>query len=574
MVRRPRNGGKDKGSRPGRSSDQESHPDKLKSDGGSENREKRPVATLDLKAEAKRQNKSDDPIKTIISENGLQSDQTDRLQRDGEEKLSGQKDTNTEDTSLKNTGQKDAGQTFADASDKTQNKTTKQADQTIGKPSDDGDQDETSEITAEQIAMMLANQKSSGSFFKLLFAGLIGAVLALGGQQFMPRLVTGNDDGATSFNAQNAALKEQLTALEARLNDVSSAAQTEQIEKQLANLAKKVETSAENNVSERLGSLEQTMKDLSAVASGGDEQIAGVAAIASKVNSLESRVQNEIDAIKTEFSNKLKSDIEQLSKAVAEQESLAQIEGVKLKATTLSKKLAELDAQSSKFNEDIAAISSDLNGVKSSLINRSILDQQLQPLQSSLADIEQKIADFAKREEQAHEAARRSALAIAFNNLKRTMDRGEGFTSELEAVKKLAGSEIDFSALSGFSQSGIPTEQALLDRFPKLAIEAISETGEIDDQSGWDKLVTKARSAFRYRRTGDVEGETTEAVLARMEHKFKQGEVEDVLKEGETLKGHALRVMTPWLKKLEGRLQVEKAMHTLEEQLLVSLSPR
>lgn len=558
MVRRPQNGGKDKGSRPGQTSDQESDPDKVKSGGGSENSEKRPVATLDLKAEEKSQDKSltkseaksDDPIKTIISESGLRPDQ-----KEGDEKADGKSATET--------------------SDKTHSKTARQADQSKGKLSDDDDdQDDASEITPEQIAMMLANQKSSGSFFKMLFAGLIGAVLALGGQQFMPRLVTGNEDGASNLIAQNTELKNQLTALETKINEVSGQASTARLEEQFAELSRKVETSAENDVSERLGSLEQTMKDLSAVASGGEEQIAGVAAIATKVNSLESRVQNEMEAIKTEFSNKLKSDIEQISKAVAEQESLAQIEGVKLKATTLSKKLAELDAQSSKFDDDIAAMRSDVDGIKSSLINRSALDQQLEPLQSSLASIEEKLAVFAKREQQAHEAARRSALAIAFNNLKRTMDRGEGFGSELEAVKKLAGSEIDFSTLSGFVQSGIPTEQVLIDTFPKLAIEAISETGQIDDQSGWDKLVTKARTAFRYRRTGDVQGETTEAVLARMEHKFKQGEVENVLKEGEALKGHALRVMTPWLKQLEGRLQVEKAMHTLEEQLLVSLSPR
>ncbi len=558
MVRRPQNGGKDKGSRPGQTSDQESDPDKVKSGGGSENSEKRPVATLDLKAEEKSQDKSltkseaksDDPIKTIISESGLRPDQ-----KEGDEKA--------------------GGKSAAETSDKTHSKTARQADQSKGKFSDDDDdQDDASEITPEQIAMMLANQKSSGSFFKMLFAGLIGAVLALGGQQFMPRLVTGNEDGASNLIAQNTELKNQLTALETKINEVSGQASTARLEEQFAELSRKVETSAENDVSERLGSLEQTMKDLSAVASGGEEQIAGVAAIATKVNSLESRVQNEMEAIKTEFSNKLKSDIEQISKAVAEQESLAQIEGVKLKATTLSKKLAELDAQSSKFDDDIAAMRSDVDGIKSSLINRSALDQQLEPLQSSLASIEEKLAVFAKREQQAHEAARRSALAIAFNNLKRTMDRGEGFGSELEAVKKLAGSEIDFSTLSGFVQSGIPTEQALIDAFPKLAIEAISETGQIDDQSGWDKLVTKARTAFRYRRTGDVEGETSEAVLARMEHKFKRGEVENVLKEGEALKGHALRVMTPWLKQLEGRLQVEKAMHTLEEQLLVSLSPR
>ena len=59
-----------------------------------------------------------------------------------------------------------------------------------------------------------------------------------------------------------------------------------------------------------------------------------------------------------------------------------------------------------------------------------------------------------------------------------------------------------------------------------------------------------------------------------MEHKFKEGHVEDVLAEAKALNGQAAQVMAPWVKKLEARLLVERAMQTLEDQLLTTLEPR
>jgi hypothetical protein len=107
-----------------------------------------------------------------------------------------------------------------------------------------------------------------------------------------------------------------------------------------------------------------------------------------------------------------------------------------------------------------------------------------------------------------------------------------------------------------------------------LAVEALARGETSDDSSTWDKLVSKARTAVNYRRTGDVKGDNNEAVLARMEHKFKDGHVEDVLAEAKALDGQAAQIMAPWLQKLEARLMVERTVQKLEDQLITNLEPR
>lgn len=162
-------------------------------------------------------------------------------------------------------------------------------------------------------------------------------------------------------------------------------------------------------------------------------------------------------------------------KAIAEQETLSQIEAVKLKTDTLGKKVASLDAQSSKLVSDVGGLQKILSDVQGNSISSTKLGSELQPLRSALSKIDEKIALFSKREEEALASARRSALAIAFANLKRGMNRGDGFSAELKTVQQLAGPNVDLSSFDGLRETGVPNEQALLEKFPELAIQALAK---------------------------------------------------------------------------------------------------
>ena len=514
------------------------------------NQTKKPTATLDLKAEK------------------VSSEANEELLKDQEAQM---------DVSKKNAEEENKEALEAKASDEKSSENAKK--ETISYKSD-GKADDTGdkvgpELSAEQITELVLSQqkKSSGSFFKTLFAAIIGAVLALVGQQFMPQLVTSGD-------IQNSAtLSNRLDGFEKQLQIVSENNKAEDLKKQISDLSTKVNSGGANEkLSGRVQQLESTLADLSKLGtseSGNENQLARLTAIATKLNSIEDRVNSELTSIKTDFKQSLRREVEQVSKAIAEQETLSQIEAVKLKTDTLGKKVATLDAQSSKLISDVGGLQKILSDVQGNSISSTKLGSELQPLRSALSKIDEKIALFSKREEEALASARRSALAIAFANLKRGMNRGDGFSTELKTVQQLAGPDVDLSSFDGLRESGVPNEQALLEKFPELAIQALAKNDtQKTDGLSWDTLVGKARTAFKYRRTGDVKGESMEAVLARMEHKFKEGHVEDVLKEAQALDGQAKQVMTPWLKQVEARLFVEAEMQKLEDQLLNSLSPK
>ncbi|MGH1405341.1 MAG: COG4223 family protein [Rhodomicrobiaceae bacterium] len=503
------------------------------------NRTKKPAATLDLKAEK-------------VSSEAIE-------------------DSSTEEEAKMDTEAVNKEATKKDSSKAEKEKSAKESTST----SDGNNAEDGPELTAEQITELVLSQqkKSSGSFFKTFSAAIIGAVLALVGQQFMPQLVT-------SGEIQNSStLASRIDGFEKQLQNFSENNQAEGLKQQISSLSSKIEAvSSDEALSGRVQQLEKTLADLSILGNSDDgqkNQLAQVTAIATKLNKIEERVNADLKSIKTEFKQSLRREVEQVSKAIAEQETLSQLEGVKLKTDTLGKKVATLDAQSSKLVTDLDQLKSTLTSVEGASISSTKLGTELAPLRSALTEIDEKIALFSKREAEALASARRSALAIAFANLKRGMDRGEGFSAELQTVKQLAGADVNLSSFEGLSETGVPNEQTLLDTFPELAIKALakSDAKKIDGLS-WDQLVNKARTAFKYRRTGDVKGETAEAVLARVEHKFKEGHVEDALKEAQALDGQAKQVMTPWLKQVEARLFVETEMRKLEDQLLNSLSPK
>lgn len=507
------------------------------------NKTKKPTATLDLKAEkvseAEAEKQTSEKLdKSIVEDQNVKADEKasneSRLARDEDQKANSQK-TNSQKTET---------------------------------------DDETPELSAEDITKLVLSQqkRSSGSFLKTMMAALIGAVLALVGQQFMPQLVTSDE-------IQNSStLATRLEGLEKQFQTVSSKEEQKDLKDQLARLKQTLEASTgDDTLDDRVKGLEKTLNDLSALGNSGTDKnnnLAKLTAIATKLNSIEKRVNGELTSLKTDFRKNLRREIEQVAKAIAEQETLSQIESVKLKSETLGKKVASLDAQSSKLVDDVSALNQSLSDVKGTSVSSLKLGNELAPLRDALTQVDEKLAQFSKREEEALASARRSALAIAFANLKRGMDRGDGFSSELQTVQQLAGSDVDLSSFDGLRETGVPNEQTLLKTFPGLAIKALEKSDTADKDLSWDQLVSKARTAFKYRRTGDVKGETAEAILARVEHKFKDGHVEEALKEASSLQGHAKQVMNPWIKQVEARLFVETEMQKLEDQLLNSLSPK
>lgn len=447
----------------------------------------------------------------------------------------------------------------------------KQEDQ-MAKGSDKQDQPSSKITGRDHLAgdhPSSAEGSSGGSFFKMLAAGLIGAVLALGGQML---LWSAGPDPAGPL--ADVGLKDRIGKIEKKLAGMSA----DDLSLKLDQLASKIESGSFKEQNERLAKMEAVLADLAKGAQPGAEGIEGLAALATKLNEIEQRMSNRLSSLKEQVSQDFKQDLAKLSSTGVGQDQLVELEGVKLTAKELAKRLARIEAQSGQLAGKVEGLSKEIAAFRAELVSKTELEGSIGDLAAQMKAFEGNLARLKSIEKDAHETARQSALALALNNLKRAMARGDGFFAELEAVQRLMNDDgaiaNDLEVLQRFASSGLSTEQALINEFPEFARAAIDSESVKEDAGFWDKALQQARHTFRYRRTGDIPGQSTEAVLARIEHNFKGGHLEQAVFLAKALDSKPSRVMAPWVTKLQARLAVEQAILKIEDQLQTGLGPR
>ncbi|HEX5999807.1 MAG TPA: hypothetical protein VFZ16_10490 [Hyphomicrobiaceae bacterium] len=202
------------------------------------------------------------------------------------------------------------------------------------------------------------------------------------------------------------------------------------------------------------------------------------------------------------------------------------------------------------------------------------VEERLSVQAGKLAAAEHELQANRKSEKERIGGAQQSLLALQLADLKRALDRGDSFASELDAAKKAAaGGTIDLSGLDHAAASGVPTLQALAQDFRRVADAAVD--GEADDPnaSALDRLLAGARSVVRVRKTSYDPGDTSlEATLWRMEKALANGDIGEVLAQGKRLPPKAARSAEDWLRKLEARHAADRTVAEAEAVLRASLA--
>ncbi|NIJ43326.1 putative coiled-coil protein SlyX [Parvibaculum indicum] len=286
----------------------------------------------------------------------------------------------------------------------------------------------------------------------------------------------------------------------------------------------------------RLGGLEQEVaaRDETAGAGGGASTEA-VEKLTARLDALEERNAGLADTI-TE-ANKA---------AVAAQNRLGEMQA-QLPSAGLDDKVARLDAMIGKLGAQIEK-----------------LEPQLQRMETRLAALEQKADD--------PDAAQRAALALALANLSRAIEGAGPFETELETVSSFLPKEEVPAALDEAAANGVPTRAALKDRFEPLIEKIFDAARREGDSSIWDRFLANAASLVTVRRTGEISGDSTEAVVARMEEKLKEGDLAGAVAQGETLKGAAADAAAPWMADARKRLDAEKLVRELTARVTARLA--
>jgi hypothetical protein len=250
---------------------------------------------------------------------------------------------------------------------------------------------------------------------------------------------------------------------------------------------------------------------------------------------------------------------------------------VKANAEKLAQDIQQTRLSSTQVREELAALKQQASSLEAAMkgeFNKLVKADEFGTVTGALAKVQADLGDVVAKEEVREASAKNIVLAVELANLKRAVERGAAFERELSQVKAVAPADLDLKALEGSAKAGLPTQAVLAREFRETARTVVTaDAAPTEDGSFFDRLVAGASTVVRVRKTGNVEGQTAEAVVARMERKLTDGDLEGTMKEAESLGGKAKEAAAGWLEKLGARLAVDRAMVAVDEGLRKAMAP-
>ena len=199
------------------------------------------------------------------------------------------------------------------------------------------------------------------------------------------------------------------------------------------------------------------------------------------------------------------------------------------------------------------------------------LDARLAALGPQIETMEARVVLLEEKKEDP-DAAARAALGLALANLARTAETAAPFAAELDAVASFLPGEAGIASLSEIAARGVATRAALKARFPSV-VEGIFDAERRAGAEGlWLRLVANAKSLVTIRRTGEISGATTEAIVARMEERLRTDDLAGAVAEGHMLQGPAGEAAAAWLDDAKARLEIDILLRDLSARVATQLS--
>lgn len=280
-----------------------------------------------------------------------------------------------------------------------------------------------------------------------------------------------------------------------------------------------------------------------------------VSAPSSGTLSVLEEIQNRLDGLEETVA------ILQTAAPIGQGETLAENPEIAPALTALSTELAALKTDLTKRLQTLEdnAPPANLQETLSSLAPQTALEE----LSARITTIE---------EDKSGSEAKQAALALSIANLARAIQSNQAFASELQALQVVAPDLQYPGEITLAASTGVETKEVLKSQFSELAYSTLqAERGGAPDN--WvGQLQSNFDSLFSVRRTGDIEGEGTEATLARAEQRLKKDDFQGALDELKRLKGTAAETVTPWTASVATRLQLDAFLDQLNQKVIKQIS--
>lgn len=170
-----------------------------------------------------------------------------------------------------------------------------------------------------------------------------------------------------------------------------------------------------------------------------------------------------------------------------------------------------------------------------------------------------------------NENASQMASALAVASLERALQDEKPFEVELNALQSFAVNNQSLSQLSVYAATGLVSETTLFNQFDGLLEAALVADLKGEGKSILDKFIGNAKSIISVRRTGNIDGDDAEAVLARMEVAIANKDLSAAIAQSDALSGPAQNVFADWLAAAKARLAAQDLMRQVSGDILQSL---
>ncbi len=295
---------------------------------------------------------------------------------------------------------------------------------------------------------------------------------------------------------------------------------------------------------------------------------------------LDARIAS-VETKSTESGTRLASAEEKLAAASQNADSAAavtaRLDKIETEAATLKQSLgdaaAATQASQQKLDEiakamppaDIADQITRLDAIVKAL------NTALDTLTPKINQMEMRVAALEAKKDDP-DAAARATLGLALSNLSRAATSAEPFKGELDVVASFLPNEPELAALQDAAAKGVATEASLKARFPALVQTVLDADRQAKDDGLFQRFIANARKLITVRRTGEITGEDTEAVLARMEERLKLNDLPAAVAQAKGLKGAAAEAAAPWMKEAEARVATTQLLRDLTAHITARLT--
>jgi hypothetical protein len=292
-------------------------------------------------------------------------------------------------------------------------------------------------------------------------------------------------------------------------------------------------------------------------------------------------LQNQAQSLQTKMSELSERASEISSEVMAED------------AGPLSNRLAilerEVEALSGEGN--FAALIERVRQLENSAGGQDMLEQSVQQLQEMIGGQEsgQKVTQELAEAQSAQDGAlgqtlqgvsmedlQAAAMLLAFSKFRETLNREEPFEDDLVLLQNLAGDNAELlnalNRLAPEADDGVLTPAGLSNELKSLTGDIVFSSLKGEDVSLQEKAAARMNNVFQVEKDGvPVSGTQTQQTVARAQQSLDEGNIEQAIKELQSLEGEAAQTARPLIEEAEMTLLAERVQNMIGNNILSRL---